>query len=99
MYEIQITEGFNIKRRTLAPDEALERKELRQNIMAAIKFLSKKNRLAISLHYLDEMSYQEMANLLKVSISTIEGRLYRARKKLNQKISRGIGKGMRSLRE
>jgi len=86
MYEVQITEAFNMSRHTLAPDELLERKELRKNVMAAIESLPEKNRLAISLHYLDGMSYKEIANLLKVSITTIEGRLYRARKKLKEEM-------------
>ena len=75
-----------MSRHTLAPDELLERKELRKNVMAAIESLPEKNRLAISLHYLDGMSYKEIANLLKVSITTIEGRLYRARKKLKEEM-------------
>ena len=86
MYEVQITEAFSMSRHALTPDELLERKELRQNIMAAIESLPEKNRLAISLHYLDGMSYKEIANLLKVSITTIEGRLYRARKKLKEEM-------------
>jgi len=57
MYEVQITEAFSMSRHTLSPDELFERKELRENVMAAIESLPEKNRLAISLHYLEGMSY------------------------------------------
>jgi transposase/DNA-binding HxlR family transcriptional regulator len=85
MFEVQIIET-SVYRRIPAPDDALEQKELRESILAAINSLSEKNRLAISLHYLDGMSYKEIADFLKVSISTIEGRLYRARKQLKEEM-------------
>ncbi|MDE0297936.1 MAG: sigma-70 family RNA polymerase sigma factor [Candidatus Poribacteria bacterium] len=85
-FEIQMTEILGIPKRLPTPDEALEQKELRQHVVNAIETLSEKNRLVTRLHYLDGMSYKEIAQHLNVPVSTIEGRLYRSRKQLKGEI-------------
>ena len=68
------------------PEEILEQRELSQTLEAALQSLPEKSRTATTLHYFEEMSYQEIADTLRVSIATIEGRLYRARRQLREEI-------------
>ena len=86
-FEIQMTEFIGTPKRLPTPDEALEQEEMRQTVTNAIETLSEKNRLVTTLHYLDGMSYKEIAQQLDVPVSTIEGRLYRSRKQLKGEIS------------
>ncbi len=59
-----------------APDEHLE--ALRQ----AIQRLPAPQREVVLMHYLEETSVIEVAALLSVSVKTVEGRLYQARRNL-----------------
>lgn len=86
-FEVQMTERFGMSRRIPTPDELLVQKEMHQTILAAIDSLSEKNRLVTKLHYLDGMSYKDISQLLNVPVSTIEGRLYRARKQLKKEMT------------
>ncbi len=86
-FEIQMAEFIGTSKRLPTPDELLEQKEMRQTVSNAIGTLSEKNRLVTTLHYLDGMSYKEIAQQLNVPVSTIEGRLYRSRKQLKGEIS------------
>ncbi len=81
-FEIQMTENMGRIKRVATPEEVLEQKEVRQTVVNAIETLSEKNRLVTTLHYLDGMSYKEVAQHLNVPVSTVEGRLYRSRKQL-----------------
>ena len=68
------------------PDEALEKKELRREVMRAIESLSEGNRLAVTLFYLDGLSYREVGEFLEVPISTVKTRLHKARSKLKEEL-------------
>lgn len=70
----------------LTPPEEIERQELRESVMRAVNSLSEKNRLVVTLYYIDGMSYREIANFLDVPVTTVEGRLHRAKKKLQKEM-------------
>ena len=61
------------------PAEECENKELRHAVMKAINALSEKNRLVMTLYYMDGLSYKEIATFLDVPVTTVEGRMFRAR--------------------
>ena len=67
-----------------APDQDLIDQEEARRVQLAVGQLSEKNRSVTSLHYFEGKSYEEIAAALEVSLSTIEGRLYRARKQLKE---------------
>jgi len=54
--------------------------------MRAINVLSEKNRLVVTLYYINGLSYTEISNFLSVPVTTVEGRLHRARKKLKEEM-------------
>ena len=60
----------------------IERKELCDAVLKAISSLSDKNRLAVTLFYMDGLSYKQISEFLEVPVTTIESRLHKARKQL-----------------
>jgi len=70
-----------------SPEKAAERSEARQLVRDALSRLSEPNREAVSLHYVDGLSYAEVAAFLDVSVTTVQGRLQRGRKKLKKELT------------
>ena len=69
-----------------SPEEGLLLREQKKSVRSAIDRLSPPHRSVTTLHYLEGKPYHEIAQILRVSISTIEGRLYRARKQLREEL-------------
>lgn len=68
------------------PDEHIEAVELQLSIAEAIASPSEKNRLIITLYYMDGMSCDEIGSFLNLSRSAIKNRLMRARKQLREEL-------------
>jgi RNA polymerase sigma-70 factor (ECF subfamily) len=66
------------------PDQSAEDAERREIVCRALEQLSEKNREAVSLYYVDGLSYAEIAAFLDVTEATVLGRLQRARSKLRR---------------
>jgi len=64
------------------PGEAAERDELRASVRAALERLPEPFRTTLILREMEGNSYEEVAEILGVSIGTVESRLFRARAKL-----------------
>ncbi len=58
--------------------------ELVDSLRCAIDRLPPTQREVVFMHYLEETSVKEVATLLSVSIKTVEGRLYQARRNLRR---------------
>ena len=58
-----------------------------QGLRRAMASLPRKHRLVLYLHYLEDSGVREVAALLGVSASTVEGRLYQARRALRSLIA------------
>ncbi|HZS77246.1 MAG TPA: bifunctional nuclease domain-containing protein [Ktedonobacteraceae bacterium] len=69
------------------PLSVLEEHEARQAILRAIDGLSAKDREVTLLFYYQQYSLEEIAALLHISVGTVKGRLYRARRQLRQSLS------------
>ncbi len=55
-------------------------------------------RAALSLFYVEEMSYREMADILGVPIGTVQSRLSRGKAQLRQLLGKGSASPMKDLR-
>lgn len=77
-------ENFNATVST--PDQELEEKELEIAVQKAMESLSKKNRLAISLYYIDGLTQREVGSFLGIPTSTVGNRISRARKQLKEEM-------------
>jgi RNA polymerase sigma factor (sigma-70 family) len=71
---------------TVDPQTIAEAHDLHRVVMNAIDDLSSKDKEAALLFYYEQLTLQEMAALLGVSVGTIKGRLHRARKQLQARL-------------
>jgi RNA polymerase sigma factor (sigma-70 family) len=71
-----------IDSRSLDPQLVAEQEELHTALLEAVDALSAKNRLATLLFYREQLSLQEVADRLNISIGAVKGRLHKARHQL-----------------
>ncbi len=64
--------------------------ETRRFVREAIASLPPKYREVLALRELDGMSYSEIAQVLKLSMGTVESRLHRARDRLRRRLNRHV---------
>ena len=74
--------------RAVAPDASLLEKELQSAIEAAITQLPETQRMAVVLRRYDELSYEEIAQVLEQSVPAVKSLLFRARTELRTRLSR-----------
>lgn len=74
----------SVDKATLSPQESLLEKEMTQAVDAAIENLPEKARMAIILRRYQDMSYEEIARVLEVSVSAAKSLLFRARAQLRE---------------
>lgn len=68
------------------PGVVLENKEHAQTLFNTIKTLPDNQRIAFTLHKVEGLPYQEIAEVLETSVSSVESLMFRARKNLKQKL-------------
>ena len=74
-------------RRSIAtPEESAEASERRELVREALERLNANNREAVSLYYVDGLSYGEIAEFLDVSATTVKGRIQRGRAQLREEL-------------
>jgi RNA polymerase sigma-70 factor (ECF subfamily) len=71
---------------TPLPNDYLERREVRQQVLLAITALPTDDQNLILQHYFDGKSQTDIADGLGVSSRAVEGRLYRARAALRERL-------------
>ena len=75
----------------LNPSKVLGRRELLEKIENALESLSPVHRQAILLREIEGLSYQEMADVMEVSIGTVMSRLHHARKNMQKELADYVG--------
>ena len=68
------------------PDEALEKTETKEVVIAAVDALPDIYRESVLLHYMEGMTYPEIAAFLDIPESTVTGRLQVARNRLRDEL-------------
>ena len=68
------------------PDEALEKTETKEVVIAAVDALPDIYRESVLLHYMEGMTYPEIASFLDIPESTVTGRLQVARNRLRDEL-------------
>ena len=84
-----------IPRRETQPEEYYETREVQGLVQQAIVELPEKYRLPLVLRYMEEFSYQEIADFLELPVSTIETRLYRGKALLQKRLATIMERGAR----
>lgn len=81
------TEPLLIKESSPDPQQIVEQQELYTELLKALDTLSSKNRLATLLFYQEQLSLQQVADRLDISVSAVKGRLYKSRHQLRKQLS------------
>ena len=66
------------------PGVSLDNKEKAAQLFKAIELLPEKQKIAFTLNRIEGLSYQEIGEIMKLSIPSVESRLHRARKNLRK---------------
>ncbi len=74
------------------PEVSYDRQETKAFIEKSIADLPEKYKEPVILRYLENLSYQQIADRMDVPVSTIETRLYRGRLLLQEKLGKYTGK-------
>jgi RNA polymerase sigma-70 factor, ECF subfamily len=69
------------------PDEHVQQRELRERVLAAVSALPQSAAEAVSLHYVDGYSCNDIATRLSVSATTVKGRLQMGRELLRKALA------------
>lgn len=69
------------------PDVAAQQDELEKAIDRAIESLPEKQRLAVSLRRYEDLPYEEICEILGMSLSAVKSLLFRARNDLKEKLA------------
>ena len=70
-----------------SPEKSLDRTEKLERLQAAIDSLPEKYRFAFILKEVQELSYQEISKVLRISLGTVKSRVHRAKILLRGKLS------------
>lgn len=68
-------------------DSAMEAAERAAIVWKSIQSLPPKYRVPLVMHHYEDMSYQEIADALELSMSAVESRIHRAKKQLIKKLA------------
>jgi RNA polymerase sigma-70 factor (ECF subfamily) len=68
------------------PDQEVEILEKEEIVQQAIQRLPERQKTALILHRYENLSYQEIAEIMKISISAVESLLHRAKENLIKKL-------------
>jgi len=71
----------------LQMDALTEEEEMRQDVREAVGALSEKNRLTITLYYINGLTQKEVSAFLDLPLGTIKSRLHEAKKKLRKELT------------
>jgi RNA polymerase sigma-70 factor (ECF subfamily) len=87
------TEELPLKDETTAtPDASLLQTELQHAIESAITELPDTQRMALVLRRYEELSYEEIADVLELSVPAVKSLLFRARTELRERLKNYLGR-------
>jgi RNA polymerase sigma-70 factor, ECF subfamily len=69
------------------PADALEQKEIQEQVQRALNYLDQSDAALILLRDLQDVPYEEVAAMLDIPLGTVKSRLHRARQALRAKLS------------
>ncbi len=69
------------------PDEEILKVELRAQVDSAINALPEKQRMAVILRRYEDMPYEQIAEVLEISVPAVKSQLFRARTALRELLS------------
>ena len=81
----------------LGPAETLEKKELRERVQRALNELEPEDATVILLRDLQDIPYEDVAQMLKIPVGTVKSRLHRARRALKTHLTAYFRAGRKAI--
>lgn len=75
-------------RRDMQPDQPMEQAERQRIVREALAQMTEEFRIPLVMAEMEEMKYEEIADLLKCPIGTVRSRIHRGRAELREKLRR-----------
>ena len=89
--EAEFYEGPSALKDTSTPERMVLRDEMERVVFEAIEALPEDLRTAITLRELEDMSYEEIADVMNCPIGTVRSRIFRAREAIDKKLKPLLG--------
>lgn len=70
------------------PEESLVLTERQRMVLEAIDALPDKYKVAVALKYYQDLSLQEISDIMQIPVSTVKTRIHRGREYLRRKLER-----------
>ena len=70
----------------VGPDRLTEQREIQERVLASVRALPERQRMATTLFYIDGYSQQEISDFLDVPVTTVKKRLHDARQNLKERM-------------
>ncbi|WP_198021598.1 sigma-70 family RNA polymerase sigma factor [Ruminococcus sp. NK3A76] len=87
-----LLEAGRLNEPILLPDDYTENEETKEQLKSIIDSLSPDMRAAVIMYYYDEMTIPEVAEALETNENNVSQKLYKARKRIKEKVEKLIGK-------
>jgi RNA polymerase sigma-70 factor (ECF subfamily) len=81
----------------IGPAETLEKKELRERVQCALNELEPEDATVILLRDLQDIPYEDLAQMLKIPVGTVKSRLHRARQALKARLAAYFRAGRKAV--
>ena len=72
---------------TIEFEDEMRRRQIREAVRKAIEDLPPRSRMTYKLHRYDGLTYEEIAEVMEVSVKTVESQMTRTLKKLRERLS------------
>ncbi|MBI1421922.1 MAG: RNA polymerase sigma factor RpoE [Gammaproteobacteria bacterium] len=89
--EAEFYEGPSALKDTSTPERMVLRDEIERVVFEAIEALPEDLKTAITLRELEDMSYEEIAEVMNCPIGTVRSRIFRAREAIDKKLKPLLG--------
>jgi RNA polymerase sigma-70 factor, ECF subfamily len=84
--ESAVTLGDALPSKSLSPEALAIANERERRIMRALEEVKQEYRIALILREIEELSYEEIADTLSISIGTVKSRIARGREELRRRV-------------
>ena len=89
-YQVEGNESYTLNETIPAdvelPDEALQRTEQKEILLAAISSLEERDRLIVTLYYYENLNYKEISEVLNITVSRVSQVHSRILRELKEKL-------------
>jgi RNA polymerase sigma-70 factor (ECF subfamily) len=89
--ELQVTAGIDPTDETEGPDDAAERSERAEHLLAAMDRIGEEHRVVLVLREMEDCDYETISQMLEIPVGTVRSRLHRARTQLRNQLKQMIG--------